>query len=176
MVSTALSLPSKMKIMNAKRPISPENAFARAAALCSKCEQAESDIRKKLKDWGIASHDAEYIIERLTDEKYLDEQRFATAFTRDKFRFDKWGRTKITYSLKLKQISPQAIEQALDEIDEDDYLITLQHILSTKAKTLKGKEPLQMKASLLRFAASRGFEPSLIYPLLPEYADCDEDF
>lgn len=162
--------------MNAKRPISPQNALARAAALCSKCEQAESDIRKKLHDWGINREDADTIIDTLIGEHYLDEQRFAIAYTRDKFRFDGWGRVKIAYQLRLKQVSQSIIDTAFAEIDDDEYEQSLRKLLSSKLRSLKGKEPIQIKASLLRFASSRGFEPGLIYRLLPEFTDCDEDF
>lgn len=162
--------------MTAKKPISPENALSRASALCSRCEQAEGDIRNKLKTWGISQHDSDNIINRLFEEKYLDEQRFATAFTRDKFQFDGWGRIKIAYQLKCKLISSEAIENAIAEIDEDEYIQSLKRILSVKMRTLKGKEPLQVKASLLRFALSRGFEPNLIYRMLPEFINCDDEF
>lgn len=162
--------------MKTKHPISPQNALTRAAALCSKCEQAESDIRKKLHDWGISPDDADTIIDTLTAERYLDEQRFATAYTRDKFRFDGWGRVKIAYNLRMKQIGSQVIDNALAEIDDEDYEQSLRRLLASKLRTLRGKEPIQIKASLLRFAASRGFEQGLIYRLLPEYTDCDEDF
>ena len=160
--------------MRAKKPISPENAFAKAAALCSRCEQAESDIRRKLTDWGISRNDADTIIQRLIDSRFLDEVRFASAFARDKFRFDGWGRIKISYQLKMKQVSSENIENAIALIDEDEYIATLKRILSAKMRSLTSKEPLQAKASLVRFAASRGFEPNLIYKYLPDFPDTDD--
>lgn len=161
--------------MPSKKPLSPENALARAAMLCSRCEQAEFDIRNKLKTWGISSGDIETIIDRLTREKYLDEERYAIAFTRDKFRFERWGRIKIAYHLKCKLISQHIIDKALSEIHETLYTQSLEHLLSQKARSLKGKEPIQIKASLLRFASSKGFEPELIYRLLPKFVNCEED-
>lgn len=158
-----------------KQPITPENALSRAAALCSRCEQAEWDIRKKLKDWSIPQDKADAIIDRLIDEKYLDEQRYATAFARDKFRFDGWGRIKIAFTLKNKHISASAIENALATIDEDDYLQSLKNALSAKLRTIKGKDNIHTKAALVRFAASRGYEPNLIYSVLPQIIHCDEE-
>lgn len=160
----------------AKQPLSPEKALYRAAALCSKCEQAESDIRAKLKTWGVSSSDCDSIIQSLLNENYINNERFARAFARDKFRFEGWGRIKIAYQLKLKQIPASTIEEAIAGIDEDEYMQSLEHILEVKARALKGKNDLQAKASLFRFAASRGFEPNLIYRLLPKYVSCNEDF
>lgn len=175
MVLTASCLPQSLKVMITKKTLTPEKALYRAATLCSKCEQAEHDIRIKLKSWGISADESDTIIQRLIDEKYIDEERFALAFTRDKSRFDGWGRVKITYQLRLKHISQKAIDHAIAEIDEEAYTQSLRHILQAKMRTLKGKEPLQAKASLLRFALSRGFETDLIYRLLPEFIDYNDE-
>ena len=85
--------------MITRKTLSPENALVRMAALCSKCEQTEYDIRLKLKSWGISQNDIDTIINRLLQEKFIDEQRYATAFTRDKFHFAGWGKIKITFQI-----------------------------------------------------------------------------
>lgn len=162
--------------MTEKKTISPENALARVAALCSRSEQAEHDIRVKLYNWGISQESTEKIIARLIEEKYIDEQRYAVAFTRDKFRFDGWGRIKIAYTLKGKHISNTVIENALVEIDEDEYVQALEHLLRNKLRSLNKKSDIQKKASLLRFAASRGYEQNLIYSILPKIINCDDEY
>ena len=162
--------------MNPKKPLSPENALARVAALCSRCEQAESDIRRKLLSWGLSVADADAIIDRLINDRFLDSLRYASAFVRDKFRFEGWGRIKIAYQLKMKSIPPHIISEALSLIDEDEYIASLTRILQVKKRSLASKEPLQAKASLLRFAASRGFEPELIYKHLPSFSSLDDEY
>lgn len=158
--------------------ISPENALHRAAALCSRSEQAEADIRKKLTTWGINSGDANKIIARLIEDKYLDEMRYAHAFVRDKFRFGGWGRTKIAYAMRQKHISADCIADALTEIDETEYFDTLLYALKSKRRAISGKEPLQQRAALFRFAASRGFEPQIIgkaVSSIMKTTNCDDD-
>ena len=146
------------------KPITPDNAFLRLATLCARCEQAEGDLRKKLRDWGINSSDSNAIIERLKAERYLDNERYAHAYCRDKLRFNGWGRIKIAYMLKGKGIEQEFIDVALADIDEEQYLAILNEALAAKAKTLGSKSEEQIRASLLRFAASRGFEPALFFP------------
>lgn len=159
-----------------RRPITPENAFLRLATLCARCEQAEGDLRKKLHDWGVSSSDADDIITRLQRERYLDNERFARAYCRDKLRFNGWGRIKIAFMLKGKGIEQEYIDAALSEIDEEQYATILNDVLIAKAKTLKDKEPEQARASLLRFAASRGFEPALFFPAVSKIvSNNDED-
>lgn len=143
--------------------LTPEQALSRLAALCSRGEQAESDLRGKLAAWGVVPSQADVIISRLQAEGFLDEQRYAIAFVRDKFRFNKWGRIKIAHALRQKAVSAAAIDTALDEIDEIDYRRTLLQLLQAKARTVGGSDHWARRAALLRFAASRGFEHDLCY-------------
>lgn len=147
-----------------RTPITPENAFLRLATMCARCEQAEGDLRRKLHDWGLAQTDASAVIQRLKQERYLDNGRFARAYCRDKLRFNGWGRIKIEHMLRGKGIEQENIDAALGEIDEQQYADILHEALAAKAKTLSGKPQEQARAALMRFAASRGFEPALIFP------------
>ena len=160
----------------ARKEITPENAYLRLATLCARCEHAEGDLRKKLREWGIATRDADAIIARLKQERYLDNERFARAYCRDKLRFNGWGRIKIAYMLKGKGIEQEFIDEALAQIDDEQYASILNEALEAKARTLNDKGPQQVRASLLRFAASRGFEPALFFPAVSHLTPCgDED-
>lgn len=150
----------------AHKPITPDNAYLRLASMCARCEHAESDLRKKLKDWGLTLNEANDIILRLKQERYLDNERFARAYCRDKLRFNGWGRIKISFMLRSKGIEQELIDEALAQIDDEQYAAILDETLIAKAKTLIGKSPDQTRTALLRFAASRGFEPNLIFPAL----------
>lgn len=158
-----------------RKPITPDNAYLRLATLCARCEQAEGDIRKKLREWGIASSDTDAIISRLKQERYLDNERYARAYCRDKLRFNGWGRIKIAFMLKGKGIEQEFIDAALAQIDEEQYVNILNEALEAKARSLKDKEPQQARASLLRFAASRGFESNLIFPAVSRLTPYNND-
>ncbi|MDR1680047.1 MAG: RecX family transcriptional regulator [Prevotellaceae bacterium] len=139
-----------------------EQALHRAAALCTASEKCSADINEKLLAWGINPSDAEKIIDYLTKEKFLDDARFAHAFVRDKFRFNKWGRQKIAFALKMKNISPALIADALAEIDSEVYCETLVELLRAKQRGMKFKNDADRRAKLYRFALSRGFELSAV--------------
>ena len=159
-----------------KQPISPEAAYNKATALCARREQAAAEVRTKLLNWGLGPSEADAVIMRLTDEGFLNEHRFAHAFVNDKFRFNGWGRVKIAHQLRAKGINSECINEALSRIDNDEYLATIEHILNTKASTLQGREPQQAKAALMRFAASRGFEPALFCPIANKLFNASHDF
>ena len=119
-----------------KKPITSDNAYMRLAALCARCEQAEGDLRKRLHDWGLSDTSSAAVIQRLKQERYLDNERFARAYCRDKLRFNGWGRIKISFMLRGKGIEQEYIDAALSEIDDDQYAAILDDALAAKARTL----------------------------------------
>ncbi|PLX14244.1 MAG: RecX family transcriptional regulator, partial [Marinilabiliales bacterium] len=107
--------------MYKKKAITEKNAIIKAQNLCAEREKCESDIRKKLYDWKLPVKNHDTVIDRLIQDKFIDEKRFAISFAKDKFRYNKWGKIKIEFALKQKQINGAVIKIALDEIDESEY-------------------------------------------------------
>lgn len=143
-------------------------AYDKAAVLCSKSEKCTAEIQEKLKLWGLSSDESEPIIEKLITEKYVDDERFARAFVKDKFRFNHWGKQKIEYMLRAKKINQEIVELAFEEIEEEGYADELLKLLTDKAKTVKGKDQYDIRNKLMRFAMGRGFESGKIYAALKE--------
>lgn len=142
------------------------NSLARAMAQCSRREYCIDDIRQKLQIWGIRNNDSDKIIELLIKENFINELRYATAYTRDKFKYNKWGKIKISIHLKVKKIPSELLKQALDSIDNDHYIKTLNDLIENRKRTVKAKNPFDLKAKLLRYGLSKGFESNLLYDIL----------
>lgn len=140
-----------------KKKLSKEEALTRLATLCASAEYCEYDLRKKMERWELPEGAEDAIIQQLVKERFLDEERYAKAFVRDKFRYNKWGRIRISMELKKKRISEHVIEDALEEIPSDDNLDTLKALIESKKKSVKGKSDYEIKCKLIRFALSRGF-------------------
>ena len=143
-----------------------KEALRRAATLCSRQEQASSHIREKLNGWNVSEEDALRIMDLLKEEKYLDDKRFATFYTRDKFRFNGWGKVKLSAMLRQKGITQELIEGALDQIDDAAYFRKCARLIADKSTTLKDSNQFTRKGKLYRFAAQRGFESDLIHRVL----------
>ncbi len=158
--------PPHDKSQQMKKELSPEEALYRAAALCSTAEKCKSEIEEKLSRWGISATETRRIVERLEQEKYIDESRYCRSFVNDKIRFDHWGRMKIIAALRQKRIENEHIQAALSQIDEDSYRALLQELLTKKQRSLGDEESPANRAKLVRFAVSRGFEPGLVFTLL----------
>lgn len=142
-----------------KHIYSEQEAYIKLSALCASAEYCEVDLRKKMRNWEVLPSDAiESIFSRLRAERFIDDERYARAFVRDKFRYNHWGRVRITQELKMRKISASVIEEALEEIPEDDNLDVLRQLISTKRKSVKGKSDYEIKCKLIRFALGRGFQ------------------
>jgi len=143
-------------------------AFEKAAILCSKSEKCSSEIREKLYFWGLPETSCEAVIDELKSAKYIDDERFARAYAKDKFRFNHWGKQKIAYMLRAKKISGELIDLALSEIDDSAYGDDLMKLIQDKAQTIKANDKYEKRNKLMRFALSRGFETDNIYSALKE--------
>jgi len=143
-------------------------AYDKAAFLCSRSEHCSSEIQEKLKTWGLSAEDSEPIIEKLVTEKYLDDERFARAYVKDKFRFNHWGKQKIAHMLRAKNISSEIMDLAFEEIEDEGYSEELRKLLIDKEKSIKAKDKFDKRNKLMRFAMGRGFESNQIYAVLKE--------
>jgi len=145
-----------------------KEAFTKAAVLCSKGEKCSFDIKKKLMEWGLDKYDAEAVVEELKHEKYIDDERYARAYVRDKFRIGKWGRVKIKHFLKQKSFPDELINMGFKEIDEEKYVKLLLRTMRQKARSIKSKNRFDKMGKIIRFAQGRGFEPEYIHRHLNE--------
>ena len=158
-----------------KKPLSPGEALNKAAAYCTLCERCISEVSAKLTAWGVPYAVQEEIITRLTNEKFIDETRYCRAFVNDKVRFNRWGRLKITAALREKRLPQEYIKEAMENIDEDAYQQSLQETIDIKRRELKGKDDFATQQKIIRHAASRGYEPSLIIKAI-NYSGDEMDF
>ena len=138
----------------------------KAATYASRCEHCESEVREKLLTWSCSCEEADEIIAYLIEERYIDNQRYANSYVKDKFRFNHWGKYKISMMLRSKDIKSEIIEEALGQIDEEEYLERLQQILKDKLRSLKYSSEYEKKGKLFKFAQSRGFESSAISKII----------
>ncbi len=144
-----------------KKPLSQEAALLRMADFCVRGEHCAAEIREKLRKLLVPASAADEIIDYLEQNRYIDNLRYAKAFTRDKVRLSGWGRNKIRMALAMKKISSSDIREAFDEIDPEDYTDALYKAAQAKARNLD-LDDYNDRAKLYRHLASKGFESNLI--------------
>ena len=161
-----------------KKEMTEQEAYLQLAAICAQAEHCEQEMRDKMKRWEIDETVQNRIIDRLTKERYIDNERYARAFVKDKIRYNKWGRRKVQQALWMKRIDNDIQQRVLDEIDEKEYLDVLRPLLKQKRKSIKADSDYEMNQKLVRFALSRGFTFDIIRQCLnvDEIDEYEEDF
>ena len=145
----------------------PQQALPKAKHYCAYQERSHREVKDKLYGFGLNTKEVDQILSTLIEENYLNEERFAIQFAGGHFRTKKWGRVKITHALKQKQVSPYCIKKALKQIDEDEYLKTLQKLFEEKLKTLKSEKNIFIKKRKLQdHLLQKGFESDLIREMM----------
>jgi len=128
---------------------------------CAFQERSHKDVKEKLYSLGLYKSQVEILLTQLIEENYLNEERFAKQFTGGKFRMKSWGRIKIKYELQQKKVSAYNISKALDTIDEDAYLQSLQKLAAKKWQLLKADQLMMRKFKTLQFLLQKGYERNL---------------
>ena len=145
-----------------------KEALSYTMDLCSRQEKCSSEIMEKLKKFKVQEASMVKVLQTLKKEGFIDESRYAGMFVRDKLRINRWGKIKIQYMLSAKRIPDEIIREAMEGIDDQNYLEILKEELSKKQKSVKAENPFEVRNKLARFAQQRGFESELIFQVLDE--------
>lgn len=147
-----------------------EMALQRLSALCASAEHCEYEMTEKMRKWEVEESDCERIMEYLRKAKFVDDERYARAFVKDKIKYNKWGRRKVEQGLWAKHIAEDIRQRVLDEVDESQYKSVLTDLMKSKRRSIKAANDYEMNRKLIKFALSRGFD----YSIIRQCIDCDD--
>lgn len=154
------------------KTLTPQQAKQQIERYCAYQERSHLEVRNKLYSYGLHRNDVDEILTTLITQGFLNEERFAKAFSGGKFRMKKWGRIKIMHALESKGVSVNCIRIGLKEIDDQAYVKTLRNLLEDKCQSLPQENPFTVRDKLSAYAIHKGYEPELvwreIYELMPK--------
>lgn len=139
-----------------------QEAYLRLTALCAHAEHCQQEMRDKMKRWDISQEAQQRVVDRLVKERYVDDERYARAFVKDKIRYQKWGRRKVQQGLWMKRIDDDIQKRVLNKVDDAEYLAVLKPLLAQKRKSTKAQSDYELNQKLVRFALGRGFTFDII--------------
>ena len=128
----------------------------KAEAYCATAEHCNTEVITKLQQWGAQSEQIDDILLHLATQRYIDEARYCHAFVHDKVRYQSWGRIKVRAALFAKHLPSSLINQAIADIDENEYFDVLKRVIDTKKRAINSKDPMA-REKLIRFCLQRGF-------------------
>ena len=150
------------------KPLTPDQVLDKMAKYCAYQERCVKDVTDKLKSFDIPQEAKDEILDYLTDNRFVNDERFARSFVRGKVNQSGWGVNKIRFHLVQKGIAKEIIDEALGQTDEEVYRQRLVDILKVKAKTVKAETEYERKRKLAAYAMQKGFEASLVWEVLKE--------
>lgn len=139
-----------------------QEAYLTLSALCAQAEHCQWEMTEKMRRWELTEEAQARVMQRLVSERYVDDERYARAFVKDKVRYNKWGRRKVEQALWQKHIDEFVRQQVLDEVDDDEYISILRPMLQQKRKSTKASSDYELNGKLIKFAMSRGFTMDII--------------
>ena len=152
-----------------KKHLTKEQALQKLKHYCAYQERCHSEVKEKLFNLGVWKKEHDEIISTLIEENYLNEERFAIAYAGGKWRVKQWGRVKIKYELKQKQVSDYCIKKALAAIDGEQYEKVLYKMATGKLNALKTEKNLLLKKrKLQQYLMQKGFETAIITKVIDE--------
>lgn len=150
-----------------------QEAYLTLAALCAQAEHCQWEMTEKMRRWELDEAAQARAMQKLVKERYVDDERYARAFVKDKVQYNKWGRRKVEQALWQKHIDEDIRQRVLNEVAADEYLDVLRPLLKQKRKSIKASNDFELNQKLMRFALSRGFTFDLIRQCI-DVDDCEE--
>ena len=141
-----------------RRTKTPEQALAALMRLCARAEKSTGDARRLMRGWGVDERAQEDVLRKLTEQRFIDDARFAEAFVREKVSLNGWGAYKIRAALARKGIDRATAERAMAAVDPSQNAERLRQQLARKMRSVKAATPYELKTKLMRYGLSLGFD------------------
>lgn len=155
----------------------PEQAYASLCRLCARAEKSSGDALRLMRTWGLSESQSRAVLDKLLSERFIDDSRYAGAFVREKMRFSGWGEYKIRSALAAKRIDRQTIDRAMEEFGPADRESAAQRLsaqLVRRLRTLRRDDPRKLRASLMRYGLSLGYDFETVSDAVAQLAAPDE--
>ncbi len=135
-----------------------EVIYSKISFLCSRKEMCYFDVLKYLKKYkNLTKEEKVEIADKLKEENFINEQRFANAYVNDSYKYNKWGKLKIINELRSKNIPQDIIDNAIDTIDTETYQ-TIKNSLAENKRNLISDDDPQKELKVKKYLYSKGFE------------------
>ncbi len=150
---------------------SPEQALESLMALCARSEKSSGDARRLMSRWGVASAEQEAVLRRLIEDRFIDDERYTTAFIREKCNLNGWGRYKLVRELQQKGIKRETIEERMAEMEEtnkEQMSSRLKELIDKRLRITKYTTKQQLRDKLIRYGASQGYDFTTVNDVVRE--------
>ena len=143
------------EILNAEERIIVYNY---GISVLSKTAKSEHELMLKMMDKGFDSQLIDNAINKLKEQKYLDDKRYCEMYINDKINISKHGVLKIKEALYYKGIDKEIIEEKIKNISSEEREKTALALAQKKALGIEEEDVRKKGIKLYNYLLSRGFE------------------
>ena len=111
----------------------------------------------------------EEVIDKLIDNKYLDDDRFTKAFIKDKLNFTNWGDYKIKNELKRLGVNEEIIYNNMTSIDDNVYYERINKIIDKDISTNKKYSGIKLKNKIYNHLLTLGYSKEKVISIINNY-------
>ena len=143
-----------------------EQALNALMRLCSKAEKSSGDAMRLMYRWGVPIAERQGVLDKLVEMRFIDNARYAEAYTREKSQLAGWGARKIAQNLYQKGVSKDIVAKTLAMLESDDQRAMLEKRLQRKLPTIKATTDYERRGKLLRYALSLGYDYDMVISVI----------
>ena len=143
-----------------------QNIKKRIENYCSIKDRCLWEVKKKLSNLGVLEKESKELIKELTENRFIDNKRYAESYCRGKFRIKKWGKIKIRKELERKKIPIDLIKKGIEKINETEYFDVLKELYIKKKNSTNEQDKFIRKGKISRYLQQKGFEMNLIWKII----------
>lgn len=152
-----------------RKPKTAQQALQSLMRLCARSEKSTGDALRLMRTWGVPEAEQRGVLDKLLTNRYIDNRRYAEAYTREKSNLAGWGERKIAMQLRLKGVERETISAVLAELMTDDTKQErLRDKLERKLRTTKATNDYELRGKLLRYALGLGYDYDVAIDVVEE--------
>ena len=146
-----------------------QQALQSLMRLCARSEKSTGDALRLMRTWGVPEAEQRAVLDKLLADRYIDNRRYAEAYTREKSQLSGWGERKIAMQLRLKGVERETISAVLAELmDDDGKRERLREKLQRKLRSTKAANDYELRGKLLRYALGLGYDYDMAADVIDE--------
>ncbi|NMH87412.1 regulatory protein RecX [Flavivirga algicola] len=146
-----------------KKTYTVQEATRKLEHYCVYQERCHQEVRQKLISMHMIPEAIDLIIVHLLEHNFLNEERFAKTFVSGKLKIKYWGRRRLTYELKKKDVLKVNINQALGEIENEEYVGIFNNLAEKKVNSINEADKFKKRKKLIDYLLYKGWESHLVY-------------
>lgn len=145
-----------------RKPKSADEALQGLMRLCSRAEKSSGDALRLMRTWGVAESERGGVLSKLIEMRFIDDERYAEAYCREKVSVSGWGVRKIAQQLRLKGVADDIIARVTAEIDVESIIQNIESKLRRKLPSVKAKSEYELRGKLLRYGLGLGYDYDVV--------------